>query len=85
MIMSMIYMPIMLCFVTWKAFPHLKRAIGSCCGGIRRIWGAARFRPEMEEDPIFGFGEQPRMRVVNPNNPFRQMAQDLVMEMEDQL
>jgi hypothetical protein len=34
------------------------------------------------EYPIFGFGEQARLRVVNPNNPFRQMAQDLVMEIE---
>jgi hypothetical protein len=83
MIMSMVYMPIMLCFVTWKSFPHLKRAIGLCFGWIRRLWGVAR--PEMEEDPIFGLGEQPRMRVVNPNNPFRQMAQDLVMEMEESL
>jgi hypothetical protein len=83
MIMSMIYMPIMLCFVTWKTFPLLKRAIGACFGWIRGLWGAVRFREEMEEDPIFGFGEQPRLRVVNPNNPFRQMAQDLVMEMEE--
>jgi hypothetical protein len=75
MVMSMIYITIMLCSVTWKAFPRLKRAVGSCFGLIRRLWGVAR--PEMEENPIFGYGEQPRMRVVNSNIPLMEMEESL--------